>query len=83
MFVVQAEASSSVDSCITHESLDRAADHGYCTADTTGHVVEVKQELLQDVIMEDAHENEMEYGDISVKVRVCALHFLMFFTHAV
>ena len=36
--------------------------------------IEVKQELLQ----EDAHESDMERHDIFVKVRVCALHILMF-----
>ena len=43
-------------------------------ADFTGHFIEVKQELLQ----EDAHESDMEHHDIFVKVRVCALHILMF-----
>ena len=57
------------DSCIAHQSLDTATDT-YCTADTAGHVVEVK---MQDVNMEDVHESNVEYQDVSVKVRVCAL----------
>jgi len=59
------------DSCITRP-VNRATDD-YCTADFTCAVPEVKQELLQDVKMEDAREHDMADPDISVKVRLFAL----------
>ena len=62
--------------------LDRAADT-YCTPVTTGPVIEVKWENYPDVKMEDVLGNAVEYGDFSVKVRVYAIHVLMFFNLAV
>ena len=55
------------DSCITRP-LDRATDD-YCTPDCTGPIAAVKQEILQDMKTEDARENDMEYQNLSVKVR--------------
>jgi len=55
------------DSCITRP-LDRAVND-YCTPDLTGPTAEVKQEILQDMKTEDARENDMEYQNLSVKVR--------------
>jgi len=69
------------DSCITHQSLDRDADT-YSAPDTTGHVSEVKQECLPYVKTEDAHESDMEYGNISMNVRVYGLLILMLLMHA-
>ena len=59
------------DSCITCP-VNRATDD-YCTLDFTCALAEVKQELLQDVKMEDAREHDMADPDISVKVRLFAL----------
>jgi len=55
------------DSC-TARPPDRANDD-YCTPDLTGPIAEVKQEILQDMKTEDARENDMEYQNLSVKVR--------------
>ena len=70
------------DSCITHQSLDRAADT-YCAPDTAVPIIEVKQELLQYVKTEDAcGESDMEYQQVSVKVSVYAVRIFMFLKHA-
>jgi len=56
------------DSSITCP-LYRAAD-GYCTPDFTQPIIEVKWENYPDVKLEDADESNMDYQDISIKVRV-------------
>ena len=63
------------DSCTTHPP-DRAIDDS-CTPDFTGRIAEVKQELLKDVKVEDAREN-VEYRNLSVKVRAYVVPVLMF-----
>jgi len=64
------------DSCSRHP-LDGAADDR-CTPEITGPVAEDKQELLEDVKIEDACEKDTEYQNLSVTVRAFDVHILMF-----
>jgi len=64
------------DSCPMHP-LDGAADD-HCTPEITGPVADGKQELLEDVKREDACEKNMEYQNLSMKVRAFDVHILMF-----
>jgi len=64
------------DSCPMHP-LDGAADDR-CTPEITGPVAEDKQELLEDVKIEDVRENNTEYQNLSIKVRAFDVHILMF-----
>ena len=63
------------DSC-TARPPDRVTND-YCTPDFTGPIAAVKQELLKDIKVEDAREN-VEYPNLSVKVRACVVPVLMF-----
>jgi len=69
------------DSCSRHP-LDGAADDR-CAPEITGPVAEEKKELLEDVKIEDACENDMEYQNLSVKVRAFDVRTLMFSKDAV
>ena len=64
------------DSCPV-QPLDGTADD-CCTPEITGPVAEDKQELLEDVKIEDACEKDTEYQNLSVTVRAFDVHILMF-----
>ena len=70
------------DSCIIHQSLDRATDT-YSTPDTIdGPIIEVKWENYPDVKMEDMLGSVMACQDFSVKVRVSGILIVMCLRHA-
>ena len=68
------------DSCVTRPR-DRATD-GYCTAEFTAPIIEVKWENYPDIKLEDDHGNSVVYQDFSVKVRVYAVLILFIWEYA-